>query len=84
MNRHINRTTEFIVRALTEGEAVSKPLRAPGKGAKGAPQIEDGKAAAAATAKAAATQDKPVAPKAKAPVKVVARPRTNGAGRALA
>jgi DNA-binding GntR family transcriptional regulator len=71
MHSHINRTTEFIVRALAEREAVSKPLRAPGKSAKGAPQIEDGKA-------------KPVAPKAKAPVKVVAKPRTNGAGRALA
>jgi len=76
MHSHINRTTEFIVRALTEREAASKPLRAPGKGAKRATQIEDGKAA---TAKA-----KPVAPKAKAPVKVVAKPRTNGARRALA
>jgi DNA-binding GntR family transcriptional regulator len=69
MYSHINRTADFIVRALTEREAVSKPLRAPRKGAKGAPQIEDGKVAAAA-AKA-----KPVAPKAKAPVKVVAKAR---------
>ena len=36
MHSHINRTSEFIVSALTEREAVSKPLRAPGK-AKGAP-----------------------------------------------
>lgn len=46
MHSHINRTTDFIARALTEREAVLKPLRAPGKGAKGAPQIEDGKAGA--------------------------------------
>jgi DNA-binding GntR family transcriptional regulator len=44
MHSHINSTTEFIVRALTEREAVSKPLRVPGTGAKRAPQIEDGKA----------------------------------------
>jgi GntR family transcriptional regulator, carbon starvation induced regulator len=82
MHSHINRTTEFIVRALMERQSISKPLRAPGKGAQGAPQIEDGEAAV--KAKAAATKSKPVAPKAKAPVKVVAKPRTNGAGRALA
>jgi len=86
MHSHINRTTEFIVRALTERDAVSKPLRAPGKGAKGAPPIEDVKAAVATAAKAkvAATRAKPVAPKAKAPVKAAAKPRANGAGRALA
>jgi DNA-binding GntR family transcriptional regulator len=73
MHSHINRTTEFIVRALKEREAISNPLRAPGKGAK---QIKDGKAAA--------TKAKAVAPKAKAPVKVAAKLRTLGAGRALA
>ena len=83
MHSHINRTTDFIVRALKEREAVLKPQRAPGKGAKGAPQIEDGKAAAA-KAKPAAAKAKPVAPKAKEPVKVVAKPRTNGTGRTLA
>ena len=82
MHSHINRTTEFIVRALTEREAVSRPLRALAKSAKGAAQIEDGQAGAAAKASAAKAQ--PVAPKAKAPVKVVAKPRTNGARRALA
>jgi DNA-binding GntR family transcriptional regulator len=76
MHIHINRTTEFIVRALAQREAASKPLRALGKAAKGAPQIKD--------SKAAATNAKPVAPKAKGSVKVVAKPRTNGAGRALA
>jgi DNA-binding GntR family transcriptional regulator len=76
MHSHINRTTEFIVRALTERQAIAKPLRAPGKGAKRAPQIEDGKTAA--------TKAKAVAPEAEAPVKVVAKPRTSGAGRALA
>ena len=84
MHSHINRTTEFIVRALTERQATSKPLRAPGKGATGAPQIEDGNAAAAAKAKVAATRSKPVPPKAKVPAKVVAKPRAGGAGRALA
>jgi DNA-binding GntR family transcriptional regulator len=75
MHSHINRTTEFIVRALKEREEVSKPPRAPGKGAKGVQQIEDGKAVA--------TTAKSVAPKAKAHVKVVAKPRTNAARRAL-
>ena len=84
MHSHINRTTEFIVRALTERQAISKPLRAPGKGATGAPQIEDGNAAAPAKAKVAATRSKPVPPKAKVPAKVVAKPRAGGAGRALA
>jgi DNA-binding GntR family transcriptional regulator len=34
MHSHINRTTEFIIRALAQRQAVSKPLRAPAKGAK--------------------------------------------------
>jgi DNA-binding GntR family transcriptional regulator len=68
MHSHINRTTEFIVRALTEREAVSKPLRAPGKGAKGAPQIKDGKAAAA---KAPSAKKTPAS-------KVAREPHTNG------
>jgi DNA-binding GntR family transcriptional regulator len=76
MHSHINRTTEFILRALAEREAASKTQRAPGKGAKGTSQIKEGKTA---TAKA-----KPAAPKAKGAVKVVAKPRTNGARRALA
>jgi DNA-binding GntR family transcriptional regulator len=62
MHSHINRTTEFIVRALAEREALSKPQRAPAKGAK----------------------VKPLAPKEKALVTVLAKPRTNRAGRALA
>jgi DNA-binding GntR family transcriptional regulator len=102
MHSHINHTTEFIIRALAEREALQTAAHAPAKppvaakqisarktaaakapaakktsGAKVVPKIEDGKVAAAAKAK-------PVAPKAIAPVKVVAKPRTKGAGPALA
>jgi DNA-binding GntR family transcriptional regulator len=76
MYNHINHTADFIVRALTEREAVSKPPRATGKGAKGAPQIEDGKVVPV-KGKPAATKAKPVASKAKASVKGVAKPRAS-------
>ncbi|MFA9216367.1 MAG: GntR family transcriptional regulator [Sphingomonadaceae bacterium] len=48
MHNHINRTTDFIVRALNEREAEVKPRRTPGKGAKAAAQTEGGAVGASA------------------------------------
>ena len=85
MYSHINRTADFIVRALTEREAVSKPLRAPAQGCEGDAADRGRQGGVKATkAKPAAAKAKPVAHKAKEPVKVVAKPRTNGTGRTLA